>query len=150
MLRPAAFSLFAGRSLPPTRTKPRSAGAWVEKLLGPDVKVEGVAKAGVLGLDQVRLATEEGAHRRHRRKRADLPSIGNIYDNKTETDENRRADAQVNADRFADLPLAQSFKIVRGKGTRQLADFADPRCSYSAAASTRSWRRSTTSRCTCR
>jgi len=31
---------------------------------------------------------------------------------------------------FADLPFAQSFKIVRGKGTRQLAYFSDPRCPY--------------------
>ena len=56
--------------------------------------------------------------------------IGNIYDNKTQTDLTDARMRKLNAIRFADLPLAQSFKIVRGKGTRQLAYFADPRCSY--------------------
>jgi thiol:disulfide interchange protein DsbC len=36
----------------------------------------------------------------------------------------------TNEIRFSDLPLSQSFKIVRGKGTRQFAYFSDPRCSY--------------------
>jgi thiol:disulfide interchange protein DsbC len=102
----------------------------VEKLLGPDVKVEGVAKAGVLGLYEVRLATEEGARIVYIDENADYFFIGNIYDNKTQTDLTDARMRKLNAIRFADLPLAQSFKIVRGKGTRQLAYFADPRCSY--------------------
>ncbi|MCZ7566680.1 MAG: DsbC family protein [Burkholderiales bacterium] len=31
---------------------------------------------------------------------------------------------------FADLPFDQAFKIVRGKGTRQMAYFGDPNCRY--------------------
>jgi len=31
---------------------------------------------------------------------------------------------------FADLPFEQAFKIVRGKGTRQMAYFGDPNCRY--------------------
>jgi thiol:disulfide interchange protein DsbC len=32
--------------------------------------------------------------------------------------------------KFADLPFASSFKIVRGKGTRKIGYFADPNCGY--------------------
>jgi thiol:disulfide interchange protein DsbC len=56
--------------------------------------------------------------------------IGNIYDNKTQTDVTELRMRKLNAIRFADLPLGQAFKIVRGKGTRQLAYFSDPRCPY--------------------
>jgi thiol:disulfide interchange protein DsbC len=37
---------------------------------------------------------------------------------------------QLTAIAFKDLPLKDSFKLVKGKGTRQLAVFEDPNCSY--------------------
>ena len=73
----------------------------VEKLLGPDVKVEGVAKAGVLGLYEVRLATEEGARIVYIDENADYFFIGNIYDNKTQTDLTDARMRKLNAIRFA-------------------------------------------------
>jgi thiol:disulfide interchange protein DsbC len=36
----------------------------------------------------------------------------------------------TNEIKFGDLPLGQAFKLVRGKGSRQLAYFSDPRCGY--------------------
>lgn len=38
--------------------------------------------------------------------------------------------AKLTAIAFDDLPLAQSFTIVRGDGSRQLAVFEDPNCGY--------------------
>jgi len=38
--------------------------------------------------------------------------------------------AKLSFVRFKDLPFELSFKIVRGKGKRQMAYFADPNCGY--------------------
>ncbi len=37
---------------------------------------------------------------------------------------------QLTAIDFKDLPFKDSFKLVKGKGTRQMAVFEDPNCSY--------------------
>ncbi|MGE0096792.1 MAG: DsbC family protein [Hydrogenophaga sp.] len=37
---------------------------------------------------------------------------------------------QLTAIDYKDLPLKDSFKLVKGKGTRQIAVFEDPNCSY--------------------
>jgi thiol:disulfide interchange protein DsbC len=102
----------------------------VAAMFGDHVKVEGVAKAGVLGLYEVRIATEEGTRIVYTDETANYVFIGNIFDNKTQTDLTDARLRRLNAIRFADLPLGQAFKIVRGKGSRQLAYFSDPRCPY--------------------
>ncbi len=102
----------------------------VAEMLGSEVKVEGVAKTNILGLYEVRLATEEGTRIVYTDEAASYIFIGNIFDSKTQTDLTEARMRRLNAIRFADLPLAQAFKIVRGKGSRQLAYFTDPRCPY--------------------
>jgi thiol:disulfide interchange protein DsbC len=102
----------------------------VAAMLGDHVKIEGVTKAGVLGLYEVRLVTEEGTRIVYTDETANYVFIGNIFDNKTQTDLTDARLRRLNAIRFADLPLGQAFKIVRGKGSRQLAYFSDPRCPY--------------------
>jgi thiol:disulfide interchange protein DsbC len=102
----------------------------VAEMLGSEVKVEGVTKTDILGLYEVRLATEEGTRIVYTDEAAGYFFIGNIFDNKTQTDLTEARMRKLNAIRFADLPLAQAFKIVRGKGSRQLAYFTDPRCPY--------------------
>ena len=102
----------------------------VAEMLGSEVKVEGVTKTDILGLYEVRLATEEGTRIVYTDEAASYFFIGNIFDNKTQTDLTEARMRKLNAIRFADLPLAQAFKIVRGKGSRQLAYFTDPRCPY--------------------
>jgi thiol:disulfide interchange protein DsbC len=37
---------------------------------------------------------------------------------------------RLTAIKFSDLPLKESFRIVRGKGTRKVGYFADPNCGY--------------------
>jgi thiol:disulfide interchange protein DsbC len=102
----------------------------VQAMLGDQVKVEGVARTGFLGLYEVRLATDDGAKILYTDEAASYFFFGNIIDNKTQTDITESRLRKLNAIRFADLPLAQAFRIVRGNGSRQVAYFSDPRCPY--------------------
>jgi thiol:disulfide interchange protein DsbC len=51
----------------------------------------------------------------------DLETGENLTENRT---------TELNKIRFADLPLNQAIKVVRGNGQRVLAVFADPNCGY--------------------
>jgi len=101
-----------------------------EAFLGEDMKIEGIARAGFLGLWEVRIATPEGTRLLYTDDDATHFFIGTVFDGKTQTDLTEQRMRRLNSVRFADLPLNQAFKIVRGKGTRQLAYFSDPRCPY--------------------
>ena len=102
----------------------------VTEMLGSEVKVEGITKTDVLGLYEVRLLTDEGVRIVYTDEAASFFFIGNIIDTKTQADITEGRLRKLNAIRVADLPLAQAFKLVRGKGTRQLVYFSDPRCPY--------------------
>lgn len=102
----------------------------VEAFLGADAKIEGIAPAGFLGLFEIRIATPEGTHILYTDEAAQYLLLGSVFDVKTEANITEARLRKFNAIRFEDLPLAQSFKIVRGKGTRRLAYFSDPRCPY--------------------
>ena len=102
----------------------------IVEMLGTEAKVEGIAKTGILGLYEVRIGTEEGTRIVYTDEAARYFFIGNILDNETQANLTELRLRKLNAIRFADLPLAQAFKIVRGKGSRQIAYFADPRCPY--------------------
>jgi thiol:disulfide interchange protein DsbC len=101
-----------------------------EALLAENARVESVSKAGFLGLYEVRISTPEGARILYADEDGTYFFIGTVLDAKTQSDLTEARLRKLNAIRFADLPLAQAFKIVRGKGTRQLAYFSDPRCPY--------------------
>jgi len=101
-----------------------------EALLADGAKVEGISKAGFLGLYEVRLSTPEGARILYTDEDGTHFFIGTVIDARTQSDITEARLRKLNAIRFEDLPLAQAFKIVRGKGTRQLAYFSDPRCPY--------------------
>jgi thiol:disulfide interchange protein DsbC len=130
MLRKLAISLALACAVTAAHANEEAIRKAVVGLLGDQVKVEGVTKTGILGLYEVRLTTEEGTRIVYTDEAAGYFFIGSIYDNKTQTDLTEAQMRKLNAIRFADLPLAQAFKIVRGKGTRQLAYFSDPRCPY--------------------
>jgi thiol:disulfide interchange protein DsbC len=55
---------------------------------------------------------------------------GSIFDPKTLENLTEDRLNRLNAIRFQDLPLELALKTVRGKGTRQVAVFEDPNCSY--------------------
>ena len=101
-----------------------------EELLADGARVEGISKADFLGLYEVRIATPEGARILYTDENGSYFFIGTVIDAKTKDDITEARLRKLNAVRFEDLPLAQAFKIVRGKGTRQLAYFSDPRCPY--------------------
>jgi thiol:disulfide interchange protein DsbC len=101
-----------------------------EELLAEGARIEGIAKAGFLGLYEVRVATPEGARILYTDENGTYFFVGTVIDAKTKNDITEARLRKLNAVRFEDLPLAQAFKLVRGKGTRQLAYFSDPRCPY--------------------
>jgi thiol:disulfide interchange protein DsbC len=101
-----------------------------EALIADGAKVEAVAKAGFLGLYEVRLATPQGTRILYTDQDATYFFVGSVIDAKTQSDLTEARLRKLNAIRFEDLPFPQAFKIVRGKGTRQLAYFSDPRCPY--------------------
>lgn len=55
---------------------------------------------------------------------------GRLVDAKTRTDLTAERLRKLQAIPFDQLPLQQSFKIVRGNGKRKLAYFTDPNCPY--------------------
>lgn len=55
---------------------------------------------------------------------------GPLLDLKTKENVTEARLRQVNAIKFGDLPLDDAIKIVRGNGSRKVAIFEDPNCSY--------------------
>mgnify|MGYP003339431371 CR=1 FL=1 len=55
---------------------------------------------------------------------------GEIVDLKTGINLTEQRSNDLNRIRWADLPLNDSVKVVKGKGTRQLAVFVDPNCGF--------------------
>ena len=56
--------------------------------------------------------------------------IGSLVDTKTKENVTEARMRQLNAVKFADLPLDSAIKIVRGNGSRKVAIFEDPNCGY--------------------
>jgi len=55
---------------------------------------------------------------------------GEIVDLKTGTNLTEQRSHDLNRIKWSDLPLNDAIKVVRGKGTRQIAVFADPNCGF--------------------
>jgi thiol:disulfide interchange protein DsbC len=120
-------ALFAGAASARDEATIRKAA---EAFLGEDMKIDGVSRAGFLGFWEVRVTTSEGTRLLYTDDEATHFFIGAVLEAKSQTDLTEQRMRRLNAVRFADLPLNQAFKIVRGKGTRQFAYFSDPRCPY--------------------
>lgn len=98
----------------------------VEKISGQ--KVDSINKAPFLGLYEVMVAGDL----LYTDEKATFLIAGDVYDLRGAQPRNLKEErlSKLNAIKFAELPLDQSFKIVRGNGKRQLAYFSDPNCSY--------------------
>ncbi len=98
----------------------------VERLTGR--KPDSVTKAPFLGLYEVLV----GGELVYIDDKATYLISGDVYDLKSAPPRNVKEErlSKLNAVRFADLPLDQAFKVVRGSGKRQLAYFSDPKCPY--------------------
>jgi thiol:disulfide interchange protein DsbC len=101
----------------------------VEAALGDGAKVDSVRKAGALGLYEVVVGNDilytddKGTH----------IIVGHILEPKTHKDLTQERLDKLSAIKFAELPLDQAIKIVKGNGgngKRTIATFEDPNCGY--------------------
>ena len=102
----------------------------VVAFFGSDTKVTDISRAGFLGLYEVRIDSPQGIRIIYTDEQSQYFIFGNVIEGKSKINITEARLRKLNAIQFSDLPLAQAFKIVRGKGTRTLAYFADPRCAY--------------------
>ena len=92
------------------------------------VRIEGIVPAPVAGLWEVRYRTARGVRVLYTDAAGRFAINGSIHDLRTERDLTAERLEQLNAIRFASLPLDQAVKIQRGNGKRVLAMFSDPYC----------------------
>jgi thiol:disulfide interchange protein DsbC len=131
MIRKALAAVFlAGCAIGAADADEATVRNGVKAFLGEEAKIEGISRAGFLGLYEVLVATPEGMRILYADEQARYFIFGSVIEAKNQTNHTEARLRKLNAIRFADLPLAQAVKIVRGKGTRPLAYFADPRCQY--------------------
>lgn len=97
----------------------------MEERLG--TKVESVTKAGYLGLYEV---YADGNIFYTDDKVSAIMVGGQLIDGRNMKNVTEERMRKLTAIRFADLPLDQAIKQVRGDGKRVLATFEDPNCGY--------------------
>lgn len=89
-------------------------------------KVDGVRKAGVLGLYEIQIGNELY----YTDEKVSAIFDGSIIDTKTRKNLTQERLNKLSAINFADLPLELAVKTVRGDGRRVFATFEDPNCGY--------------------
>lgn len=89
-------------------------------------KVDGVRKAGVLGLYEIQVGNELY----YTDEKVSAIIAGNIIDTKTRRNLTQERQNKLSAINFAELPLELAVKTVRGDGRRVFATFEDPNCTY--------------------
>jgi thiol:disulfide interchange protein DsbC len=98
--------------------------ASVEKIL--NTKVESVKKTDYPGLYEV----FANGQILYVDEKVSMILIGDLIDTKTMQSVTEARLGKLSAIKFANLPLAQAIKQVRGDGKRILATFEDPNCGY--------------------
>jgi thiol:disulfide interchange protein DsbC len=98
----------------------------MQKQLGERAKVDAVRTTPVAGLYEVTI----GSDIVYTDASARYLIQGEVVDLKTGTNLTEQRSNDLNRIRWADLPLNDAIKVVRGKGTRQVAVFADPNCGF--------------------
>jgi thiol:disulfide interchange protein DsbC len=98
----------------------------MQKQLGERAKVDGVRTTPVAGLYEVTI----GSDIVYTDASARYLIQGEVVDLKTGTNLTEQRSNDLNRIRWEDLPLNDAIKVVRGKGTRQVAVFADPNCGF--------------------
>jgi len=125
MLRAVGLALCLA-ALPAAANEAQIRQAIEGKLEG--VRIEGIVPAPVAGLWEVRYRTSRGVRVLYTDAAGKFVINGNIHELRTERDLTAERLEQLNAIRFASLPLDQAVKIQRGNGKRVLAMFSDPYC----------------------
>ena len=92
----------------------------------PEMQVESVFKTQYFGLYEVRASgrvfyTDDDVS---------YLMVGRVLDGRSLEDLTAARTSKINAIPFGELPLNQAITIVKGKGSRKFAYFADPLCGY--------------------
>ena len=98
----------------------------IQRQVGDRAKVSAVRPTPIKGLYEVSLGndvvyTDVNAQYLVQGEIVDLKSGANLTEQRIN---------ELNKINWADLPLADAIKVVKGNGSRQLAVFADPHCGY--------------------
>jgi len=89
-------------------------------------EIDEVSKTPMAGLYEVRV----GADILYTDAQGNFLIHGSLLDTRSRRDLTQERVDKLTAIRFEDLPMKNSFTVVRGDGKRQLAVFEDPNCGY--------------------
>ena len=95
-----------------------------EKVL--KAQIDSVRKSGYLGLYELYIDGQIY----YTDKKVSVLIRGNLFDTRSMTDVTSARLEKLSAINFADLPVSQAIKQVRGNGKRVLATIEDPNCGY--------------------
>ena len=90
-------------------------------------RIEEISKTPMPGLYEVRVNQSEIFYTD---EKGDFLIQGSLIDTQARADLTEQRVEKLSAIAFDDLPLRDSFTIVRGNGKRKLAVFEDPNCGY--------------------
>lgn len=90
-------------------------------------KIDEVSKTPMPGLYEVRINQSDLFYTD---EKGDFLIQGSLIDTKAKVDLTEQRLDKLTAIAFKDLPLKDSFTIVRGNGKRKMAVFEDPNCGY--------------------
>ncbi len=111
-----------------------SSAAWaqaearIQKILEErfGVKVEHVQKTPYFGLYEMKV----GSRMLYTDENVTYLFAGSVFDGKTREDLTEARMEELSGIKWKDLPLGDAIKTVRGNGSRQIAVFSDPNCSF--------------------
>ena len=98
----------------------------VQKQLGDRAKVTAVRSTPISGLYEVAIGSDVV----YADASARYLIQGEVIDLKTGVNLTEQRSHDLNRIKWSELPLNDAIKVVRGKGTRQIAVFADPNCGF--------------------
>lgn len=98
----------------------------LQKQLGERAQISAVRSTPVPGLYEVAIGNDVV----YTDATARYLVQGEIIDLKTGTNLTEQRSNDLNRIKWSDLPLNDAIKVVRGKGSRQIAVFADPNCGF--------------------
>jgi thiol:disulfide interchange protein DsbC len=98
----------------------------LQKQLGERAQISAVRSTPVPGLYEVAIGNDVV----YTDATARYLVQGELIDLKTGANLTEQRSHDLNRIKWSDLPLNDAIKVVRGKGTRQIAVFADPNCGF--------------------
>lgn len=98
----------------------------IEPRLGEGVKIDSIKPTPYSGLYEIRI----GADILYTDAKGDYLFMGNVFQTKNMANLTKERTDELSKIKFADLPLDQAIKIVKGDGKRVMAVFEDPNCGY--------------------